>query len=233
VGGLAMDKDALIALLEERQDEETFEEARRALDSALAEGENASLLLDYGYIHECRGRAGIREAIRWYERSLALDPASERTRHQLIQAYAALGETHQAIELYKQRLAAAPGDIVEYRCLAHAHLAAGEYEEAGNVVEAGLELGQDVGLLEQRGSVLAGQSHPEEALATWERVFQLDGERISARYSRAFLLERLGRLPDAAVEWQTIIAWLRERGYDIQAEWPERELARLQGVVNE
>jgi tetratricopeptide (TPR) repeat protein len=228
-----MNTEALIALLEERQDEETFEEAKRVLDAALAEGDDARLLRDYGYIHECRGRAAIREAIRWYERSLAFDPASERTRRQLIQAYAALGETHQAIDLYKQRLAAAPDDVVEYRCLAHAYLAAGEYEEAGAVVEAGLELGQDVGLLEQRGSVLARQGRPDEALATWERVFQLDAERISARYSRAFVLERLGRLTDAAREWEMIIACLLERGYDIQAEWPKRELARLHGVVSE
>jgi tetratricopeptide (TPR) repeat protein len=228
-----MDKDDLIALLEERQDEETFEQTKRVLDAALAEGEDAGLLLDYGYIHECRGRAGIREAIRWYERSLALDPTIERTRHQLIQAYAAIGQTHEAIELYKQRLAAAPDEIVEYRCLAHAYLAGGEYEEAGKIVEAGLRLTQDVGLLEQQGSVLAGQGQEDEALATWERVFELDGERISARYSRAFLLERLGRFTDAVAEWEAIIAWLRERGYDIQAEWPERELARLQGVASE
>jgi tetratricopeptide (TPR) repeat protein len=232
-GGLTMDTDAAIALLEDRQDEETFEEAKRVLDAALAEGEDARLSLDYGYIHECRGRAAIREAIRWYERSLALDPTIERTRHQLIQAYAALGRTQEAIELYKQRLAAAPRDVVEYRCLAHAYLAAGEYEEAGKVVEAGLELGQDVGLLEQQGSVLAGQGRSKEALSTWERVFELDGERISARYSRAFLLERLGRVTDAVREWEAIIAFLRERGYNIQAEWPVRELARLRAGVSE
>jgi tetratricopeptide (TPR) repeat protein len=230
---MTMDKETVIALLEERQDEETFEEAKRVLDAKLAQGESAGLLLDYGYIHECRGRASIREAIRWYERSLELDPTSERTRHQLIGAYAALAQTQDAIELYKRRLAASPNDIAEYRCLAHAYLAAGEHEEAGKVVEAGLELGEDVGLLEQQGSVLAGQGRPEQALAIWERVSELDAERISARYSRAFLLERLGRLADAATEWETIIAWLRERNYDVQAEWPERELERLRAAVSE
>jgi tetratricopeptide (TPR) repeat protein len=231
-GRMTMDKDTVIAQLEERQDEETFEEARRVLDAELAQGESAGLLLDYGYIHECRGRASIREAIRWYERSLELDPTVERTRHQLIEAYAALQETDHAIELHKRRLAEAPNDVAEYRFLAHAYLAAGEYEEAGKVVDAGLELDEDVGLLEQQGSVLAGQGRPEEALATWERVCELDGARISARYSRAFLLERLGRLTDAAAEWETIIAWLRERDYDVQAEWPERELERLRAAVS-
>jgi tetratricopeptide (TPR) repeat protein len=223
------DSDTLIALLEERQDEESFHEAKRFLDAALADGEDARLLLDYGYIHECRGHVAI--AIRWYERALELDPTSERTRHQLIVAYSALHQTQAAIELYKRRLAATPEDLAEYRCLAHTHLAAGEYEEAGEVVEAGLAVAPDVGLLEHQGSVLAGRGQPEEALATWQRVFELDSERISARYSRVFLLERLGRLPEAAAEWEAIITWLRERGYEVQAEWPERELARLRGEI--
>jgi tetratricopeptide (TPR) repeat protein len=226
------DSETLIALLEERQDEESFQAAKRFLEAALADdGEDARLLLDYGYIHECRGRTAIREAIRWYERALELDPSVERTRHQLIAAYTALRQTQDAIELYKRRLAAAPEDLVEYRCLAHAYLAAGEYAEAGKVVEAGLALAPDVGLLEQQGSVLAGEGRAEEALATWQRVFDLDEDRISARYSRVFLLERLGRLEEAAAEWEAIIAWLQERGYEIQAQWPRRELARLRTKI--
>jgi tetratricopeptide (TPR) repeat protein len=225
------DSDTLIALLEERQDEESFQEAKRFLEAALAEGEEAGLLLEYGYIHECRGRTAIREAIHWYERALELDPSIERTRHQLIAAYAALRQTQEAIDLYKRRLAAAPEDLAEYRCLADAYLAGGEYEEAGKVVAAGLAVAPDVGLLEHQGAVLAGQGQSEEALATWQRVFELDAERISARYSRAFLLERLGRLTEAAAEWEAIIAWLRERNYEIQAQWPERELARLHAEI--
>lgn len=225
------DKDTLIALLEERQDEESFQEAKRFLGAALAEGEDARLLLDYGYFHECRGRIAIREAIRLYERALELDPTIERTRYQLIGAYATLRQTQDAIELYKRRLAAAPEDLTEYRCLTHAYLAAGEYEEAGRVVEAGLSVAPDVGLLEHKGSVLAGQGRPDEALATWRRVFELDAERISARYSRVFLLERIGRLTEAAAEWEAIISFLRERGYEIQAQWPERELARLRAKI--
>jgi tetratricopeptide (TPR) repeat protein len=225
------DGDTLIALLEEKQDEESFQEAKRFLDAALADGEDAQLLLDYGYIHECRGRTAIREAIHWYERALELDPSLERTRHQLIGAYTALRQTQEAIELYKRRLAAAPEDLAEYRCLAHAYLAAGEYEDAGRVVEAGLAVAPDVGLLEHQGSVLAGQGRPEEALAVWQRVFELDTERISVRYSRAFLLERLGRLMEAAAEWEAIIAWLQERDYEIQIQWPARELARLHAKI--
>ena len=54
--------------------------------------------------------------------------------------------------------------------------------------------------------------------------------RLSARYSRAFLLERLGRVGEAADEWEAIVAWLRERDAPIEAAWPERELARLRAT---
>jgi tetratricopeptide (TPR) repeat protein len=99
------------------------------------------------------------------------------------------------------------------------------------LVDAGLAIAPDVGLLEQQGSVLAGQGLPEQALAVWKRVFELDGDRISARYSRVLLLERLGRLTEAAAEWEAIIAFLRGRDCDIQAQWPERELARLRAKI--
>lgn len=223
-----MDKDTLIALLEERQDDESFQNAKLFLEAALAEGEDARLMLDYGYIHECRGRASIREAIRWYERSLELDPTNEKARHQLIAARASLRETHAAVELYKRRLAESPEDLVEYRCLAHAYLAAGEHEEAGSVVDAGLALApDDASLLGYRGSVLETRGCEDDALTAWQRAFERESDHVDPLYSRAFLLERLGRHEEAAAEWEAIIDWLLERGYEIEAEWPKRERARL------
>jgi tetratricopeptide (TPR) repeat protein len=227
-------RQELIALLEEKQDEESFQEAKRFLDAALADGSDAELLRDYGYIHECRGAGLIREGLRWYERSLELDPRADNPAHgQLINAHARLLQTSDAIDLYKARLAAAPESVAEYRYLAHAYLLGGEYEEAAEVVEAGLALDEhDRFLLEARGSVLEGQGHTEEALAIWQAVFDRDPEQsISPRYSRVFLLQRLGRLPEAAAEWEAIITWLFEHDYTIQAEWPQRELARVRAQI--
>ena len=106
---MTVDIDTLIARLEDTQNEENFEAAKRALEALLADSQDAKHLSLYGYVHECRGRGLVREAIRWYERALEADPTSEKVRHQLIQAHAALHETHAAIELYKRRLREAPG----------------------------------------------------------------------------------------------------------------------------
>jgi protein O-GlcNAc transferase len=224
--------DTLIARLEDTQSEEDFETARRALEALLVESEDAKHLYYYGYAHECRGRGLVREAIRWYERALELDPTSEKIQHQLIQAYAALHETQAAIELYKRRLAEAPGAIAEYRFLAHAYLAAGAYEEAGDVVAAGLELApDDPGLLLQQGSVCEDQGRADEALASWKRVREVAPDWGDPLYSRCFLLEQIGRGPEAVEAWEALIAWLDERGYETEAQWPKRELARLRAKL--
>jgi tetratricopeptide (TPR) repeat protein len=224
----------LIALVEEKQDEESFQEAKRFLEDALSKGEDAELLREYGYIHECRGGGFIREALRWYERSLQLDPSADNAAHgQLITAHARLLQVSDAIDLYKARLAAAPENVAEYRYLARAYLLGGEHEEARDVVEAGLEIDpNDRHLLEARGSVLEAQGRYEDALTTWKRAFELDQEAsISPRFSRVFLLQRLGRLDEAAAEWETIIEWLVERDYTIEAEWPKRELERVRALI--
>ena len=57
------------------------------------------------------------------------------------------------VDLYKERLAAAPDQIREYRFLARAYLYAGAREEAGQVIAAGRKLDpDDYGLLEFMGT---------------------------------------------------------------------------------
>jgi tetratricopeptide (TPR) repeat protein len=224
----------LIALVEEKQDEESFQEAKRFLEDALAEGEDARLEREYGYVHECRGAGLIREAVRCYRRSIELDPSAENTAHaQLLTAYGRLLQTSDAIDLYKARLSEAPDNVAEYRYLAQAYLLGGEYDEAGRVVEAGLALNsEDRHLLEARGSILESQGQYDEALATWQQVFELDPEgSLSPRYSRVFLLQRVGRLHEAAAEWEAIIEWQLRHDYTIQTEWPKRELARVRALI--
>jgi tetratricopeptide (TPR) repeat protein len=75
-----------------------------------------------------------------------------------------------------------------HRCLAQACVATGAFEQAERVVDRGLALGPDAGLLDLRGDALAGQGRSEDALATWSRAYELHAENLSPRYSRAFLL---------------------------------------------
>lgn len=61
---------------------------------------------------------------------------------------------------------------------------------------------------------------------------ELDPVYISSRFSRAFILERLSRLNEAVDEWKLIIKYLHDSGFEIEAAYPEGELARLESKIN-
>jgi tetratricopeptide (TPR) repeat protein len=125
-----------------------------------------------------------------------------------------------------------PGRAAEavraYRFLASAYLRAHAFEQARQVVETGLALAPDnAQLVALRGEAKAGARDPEGALTDWKRALELDPEDIGALYSSAFLLEREGRLAEAADAWRSIIEWNQSRGFTPQTEWPKQELQRL------
>jgi tetratricopeptide (TPR) repeat protein len=223
-----VDVHDLLARYEATGDEAVFDEAKRAFETGLRDAPDPNLLAGYGYLLECHGRNSFRQAVALYERAIELDPVADKPRYQLILARAALLETEQAIALYKERLAVAPDEVREYRFLASAYLAAHEYHGAATAVGAGLALApDDRTLIECRGSVRAATGDPEGALADWRRAVELDPEQIGPIYGSAFLLEREGRLDEAAQAWRTIVDWHEERGDELHVGWPKRELARV------
>jgi tetratricopeptide (TPR) repeat protein len=100
-------------------------------------------------------------------------------------------------------------------------------------VRAGLELAPDDGhLVELQGDAFSATERVEEALACWRRAVELDRENISPLYSTASLLERQGRLADAAAAWGQIIGWCEQRGNTLDADWPRREVVRLEAELS-
>ena len=125
-------------------------------------------------------------------------------------------------------MAQSPDNVREYRFLATAYLGAHAFGRARDAVEAGLALAPEDGpLVAMRGEAKAGLGDPQGALADWTRALELEPEDIGALYSSAFLLEREGRLTEAADAWRSIIEWNESRGFTLQTEWPRHELERL------
>ncbi len=224
-----MDKRELLDRYEARGGDALYEQAKRLYEAALAEAPDDALLLrDYGYLLECHGRRSLEAALASYERSLVLDPGSEKTRLQLLHAEIGLGRAQDAIVRCRRLLADRPADPASYRCLASAYVAAGDYARAEQAVKDGLAIApRDARLVELDGDVLAGTDRSQEALARWAQAHELDPENLSPRYSRAFLLRREGRHDDAADEWEAILDWCEARGDELEAEWPRRELEQL------
>ena len=239
-----MDKDELLERYEALGEDDDFRAAKPLFEAEIRRREqseprlhgpeDALLLRQYGYLLECHGRITIRRAIEQYERAIALDPDADKVRYQWIGAKASLGEPESAVDLHRDRVAAAPGDVRELRLLSSAYLAAHDYEAAADVIAAGLELAPgDAGLTYYRGEVKAHESDPDGALADWRRAHELDPENFAPVYASAFLLEREGRLAEAAEAWRYIIDDATEHGWELTAAWPRQELRRLLGLLAE
>jgi tetratricopeptide (TPR) repeat protein len=225
-----MEKEDLLERYEAYGDESVYAEAKRLYEEALAgDGADARVLNELGYLQECHGRRSIRAAVDCYQRAIDMDPQWPKPHLQLIHAMAALGETDTMIDRYRQRIAGAPGAPGAHRFLAQAYLYAHDYDHAAQVIGDGLGLApDDPSLIELQGDLFAATGRVDDALARWQRAFTIDPDNLSPRYSAAFLLERQDRVAEAAREWQFIIRWCDERGYAVTADWPRRELQRVE-----
>ncbi len=225
-----MEKEELLERYEAYGDENVYAEARRLYEQALTgDGGDARVLHEFGYLQECHGRRDIRAAAACYERAIDADPQYDKPHGQLIYVMTALGQADQAIDRYRQRLAAAPADPRAHSLLASAYLHARDYDQAAQVIRAGLELApDDPSLTAQQGDLFEATGRPDDALACWRRAFTLSPDNLSPRYSTAFLLEHKDRLAEAAAEWRFIIGWCEEHGYAISADWPRRMLQGLE-----
>jgi tetratricopeptide (TPR) repeat protein len=231
-----MDKQELRERYEATGEERFYEQANSLYEDALArEPGDARLLLEYGYLLECRARYAVRAAITYYQRAVDAEPRWQKAHLQLISALAAVQELDDRVfARYERWIAEDPGEPVGYRLLAFACLRAGDRDRAERTIRAGLLVApDDAMLIEQQGDLYAATGRLEETLASWRRAFTLAPEdyAISMRFSAAFLLERLGRLAEAADEWRFIIGWNEERGQAIHLDWPRRELQRLEAEV--
>jgi tetratricopeptide (TPR) repeat protein len=170
----------------------------------------------------------LRQAVKLFERAIELDPGYDKPHYQLIAARASLEESELAVARYEERLATSSGEVREHRFLAASYLRAHAFGRALQTVEAGLELARDdPTLVELRGEAKAGLGDVDGALDDWRLALEFDAESIGGLYMSAFLLEREGRLAEAAEKWRAIIDWNEARGYGLQTVWPRQELERL------
>jgi tetratricopeptide (TPR) repeat protein len=229
-----MDKYELVERYEALGDEDDFLAARRLFEQELSGQSGAPDRRQYGYLLECHGRRTLRRAVDQYEQAMALDPDQDKVQYQWMIAKAALGEQDDAIARYRSRVAGSPGDVRGLRLLSSAYLLARDYSAASDVIDTGLALAPgDWKLTADRGEVKAARGDPEGALADWRRAHELNPQDFGPVYSSAFLLEREGRLAEAAAAWRHILEYADAHGWELTAVWPRQQLHRLQDLLED
>lgn len=224
-----MDKYELVERYEALGDEDDFLAARRLFEQDLTGGSSALDRRQYGYLLECHGRRTLRRAVDQYEQAMSLDPDADKVQYQWINAKAALGEPEDAITRYRSQVASSPAEVRALRFLSSAYLQARDYGAAAEVIGTGLRLAPgDPKLTYDRGEVKAAQGDTDGALADWRRAHELDPEDFGPMYMSAFLLEREGKLTEAAGAWRHILDHAEAHGWEMTAIWPRQMLQRLQ-----
>src|SRR5262249_49979223 len=153
-----------------------------------------------------------------------------KPRFQQIVAMAALFDSYGLIPRYEARLAESPDDATSYHLLSRVYMYDHDHDGVARGLAAGLErFPGGPGLIEAQGDLSAPAHRYDDALACWRRAAGAadDDYGISMHYSAAFLLERMGRLAEAAAEWRFIIGWCEQHDAEVEALWP-REM--LQGI---
>lgn len=227
----------------EAGEDHLYDEVTRLVDEALSEDpDNPELLHSRGYIDECRGRRLLKKAASYYEKGVQIVAKSDDPKYsnyvkcdgQLIGVRSALGQTSKSIDLYKQRISDKPEDLNGYCLLTTAYYLADQVAEAQKVIEAAYKIDQNHAMVNYwMGEVYSRLGQVEQALRYWGKTMELDPSLIDARFSRAFLLERLEKLEEAAQEWTLIVEYLKKNHLPVDAEWPEQELARIQRLIQE
>jgi tetratricopeptide (TPR) repeat protein len=163
---------------------------------------------------------------------MALDPDAEKVQYQWISAKAALFHHEDVISRYRERAASSPGTVPQLRLLSSACLVARDFEAASEAIDAGLKLAPgDCKLVYDRGEVKKGRGDPDGALADWRLALELCPDDLGPAYASAFLLERLGRLAEAAESWHHILEHADADGWELTAIWPRRQLQRLHDAL--
>jgi tetratricopeptide (TPR) repeat protein len=139
-----------------------------------------------------------------------------------------LGRNKESIELYKKRILEYPDDPSEYVFLAIAYLYADQVHEAKKVMEAAEKIVTipDANFYDVYGSVYQRLGDNEKALEYWDKAVQ-DQFSMGGWFSRAFLFKELGRLEEAAAEWNKIINMLEKHHDPLHLIWPREELAKI------
>jgi tetratricopeptide (TPR) repeat protein len=176
----------------------------------------------------------VRDAAGYYKQAIDADPDWAKPRFQQIGALRALHDVYELIPGYETWLAEHPDEPTAYQLLALAYRYDHDHPNAARVIAAGLErFPGDPGLIEQQGDLYAATGRYDDALAWWQGAAQAapDDYGISMHYSAAFLLERMGRLPEAAGEWRFIIGWCEEHDATIEATWPRQMLQLIEAAL--
>ncbi len=239
--GYGTERMELYAIYEdENGTDEDFRRAEEAYREVIMTGKaNIQDYLDYAALHRIRMYKDRELAMRYYRR--ALEEGKEQrgdswfaAHRDLVMYLISLGRTEDAIAESKQWCEEEPNARWTHVFYSYALEGAGRLEEAWKEIEIALTVPddefEDAWVFNAAGDLCAKLGRYEEAISYWDKISK-DSTSISHLFSKAEMYAAMGEKDKAIKQFEEILVWLEEHGYNMELEsvYP---LQRIEQIKN-
>ncbi len=219
----------LLSVYEESRDLRDFYTAEREYDKLLkSQAYTMNDLRLYGILYQYHMTDCKEAALRLFEKGLAMgEESAPEVYHQIERQRMLLrsqvGENEKNIEEQIARLAERPYDFYCHINLLVAYLYANEDQKALEVfLGAEKQFDNQALLYSYGGDLYKRLERYDEAFTCWNKTLELDSEMTAVLWSKGFCYEELGNYQAAYEVWTSLVTWLEDRGYEVEAEEPRR-----------
>jgi len=223
--GYGSERAELLSLYDSSGKEEDFRRAAEAYSELILNGKASTEdYISYGILHRMRAAKDTQIALHYYRRAIA-EGNDHRdlqwmTAHQLItHLLEDQGQLEEAIAEHKAWRDAEPECAWALVSYSHALERAGRLDEAWTELERALLLDpDDVNVQTSAGDILSQLGRCEEAVIHWDKAYELDPTCISCKFSKAEMFAANGENDRAIAQFEEILDWLTNRGYNMELE---------------
>lgn len=223
--GYGGDRQELLAIYQSDQgNDEDFKRAADAYSEVILNGKaGAEDYLYYGILHRVRAHRDIEKALYYYRR--AITECSGQRDLQWMAAHQALtnllvdiGRVEEAVEEHRRWTMEEPDIAWAHVSYSYALEKAGQLGDAMKELEIAFTLDpEDMNVLTAMGDLCAKLGKYEDAIMYWDRISK-DSTSISHLFSKAEMLANMGERERAIKQYEDILVWLKEHGYNMELE---------------
>ncbi len=191
--------------------------------------------VNYGILHRVRAVRDIETALRYFR--LAVSEGNNTRDQYWMSAHQCItnllestGRLSEAVEECRAWCETEPDSAWAYVSYAYALEKSGKLEQACEAIIKALNIDKnDVNVQTMAGDLFEKAGQHEAAISHWDKAFALDSSCISCLFSKAEMFAATGENSKAIAEYENILVWLEQSGYNMKIEGihPRRRIEQL------
>jgi len=189
-------------------------------------------MYEYGHLNECRSYVLAKKAEKLFNQ--AIESGNEKAEHQLVYLMNSTGRWKDNVDRYEKALEKNPDNSRNWYFLAYSYAGSETtFNKSLEIAEEGLRrFPNDRFLLNNCAMVCRALGRYDEAVGYCNLGIKNYPDMIDNYYELAFVYTDMEEYGNAVKAWEQVIVLLKEQAlndevFEIQSEWPKREIAKL------